>query len=327
MVSGSGSVVHIEDPQAPDAAGWVHLFVSDGSLDPSAGKDYVQYDFALTSGDYRTTYGRAEGPNPEASSVTTASYSMGFPDRWYEVDWQVGDSAPLLEGAKNVFPGGTCIRSNVTFAAGEGAFVANIDGPVRAIRSYVGANSGPKTQRTHLMYRDSVETVTDLRVHTIPGILDLVDWGEGAVGMTYRSSTIPGGVTIDGQPDVVPTDVPSWEAVHGEQGTVIMTSRVESDIAGLTPSWYWRDQRTAGTALCWGDNHYLGASGSSLRGPSGGWIDNTDPATPPFFELRGSRVVTFVPLGLTDGDAVTSIAEAVSDDVDAPVTLTVTPPA
>lgn len=325
VVSGSGVAVRVQDPQAPEAAGWVYLFISGGALDPSAGQDYVDYDFALTSGDYRTTYRRAQGPNPETSSVATRSYRISFTDRWYEVDWQVGDSPPLLEGMKNVFPGGSCGRSNRTFADAEGAFVANIDGPVRAIRSYVGANSGPKTQRTHLMYQDREEIVTDLRVHAIPGILDIADWSEGAVGMTYRSSTTPGGVTIDGNAESVSTAVPDWEAVHGARGAVVMTTRLDSNVPGITAEWYWRDQRTASTVLCWGDNSYLGASGSSIAGTGGGGIANTDPAASPFYDLSGTRVVTFVPGELTDGDAVSAIAELLADDIDTPVSLTVTP--
>ena len=83
--------------------------------------------------------------------------------------------------------------------------MANIDGPVRGIRSYVGANSGPNTQRTHLMYRDREDVVFDLRVHAIPSFMDFIDYNSAACGMTYRSSTVPGGVTINGVDDTVPT--------------------------------------------------------------------------------------------------------------------------
>ena len=65
----------------------------------------------------------------------------------------------------------------------------------------MGANSGPLTQRTHLMYRDREDVITDLRVHSIPGIMDFVDYSAAASGMTYRSSTLPGGATIAGHLD------------------------------------------------------------------------------------------------------------------------------
>ena len=51
-----------------------------GGLDPSAGRDYVRYGFALTSRAYKTTYQRATGPNPETSTVTTDVYQAGFTD-------------------------------------------------------------------------------------------------------------------------------------------------------------------------------------------------------------------------------------------------------
>ena len=46
---------------------------------------------------------------------------------------------------------------------------------MRAIRSYVGANSGPLTERTHVFYRDRYTIVTDLRVHAVPGPLTYHD--------------------------------------------------------------------------------------------------------------------------------------------------------
>lgn len=323
VLPGSGVAVEVHDPRDPDAEGWIHLFVSDGTLDPAAGRDYVDYDFELTSGDYRSTYKRAAGPNPETSSVTTDSYRISFPDRWFDVAWQVGDGPPLLEGTKNTFPG-TCGRSNTTFAAGEGAFVANIDGPVRAIRSYVGANSGPKTQRTHLMYRHHVEIQTDLRVHAIPGILDLLDWNENAVGMTYRSSTTPAGVTIDGSPDVVGSALPTWEAVHGEAGTIVSTSRIHSDVPGIEHTWNYRDERTGGVVHCWGDQAALGVSGSLTTGPGGGTLATTDPVDANHRTLRGVREAHFLP-GTTDGDVVNAVASELAEQTDAPLTFTVSP--
>ena len=158
VVHSSGVQVRLTDPIAAGERGSVYLFVSDGSLDPAAGQDYVNYDFNLTSGAYKTTYKRAAGPNAETSQVTTANYQLGFDDRWIENRWQISaggaTGTDILDGTKARFGLTTCVRSNLTFADGEGAFIANIDGPVRGIRSYVGANSGPLTERTHVMYRD-----------------------------------------------------------------------------------------------------------------------------------------------------------------------------
>ena len=322
VVAGSGIRIGLTDPRNTNERGYVYLFRASGSLDPSAGKDYVNYQFALTSGAYKTTYKRADGPNPETSKVTTATYEIQFTDRWMEVSWKVlasgASKADILDGHKNQFATSTCGRSNATFADAEGAFVANIDGPVRAIRSYVGANSGPLTQRTHIMYRDREDVITNLRVHAIPSIMDYLDYSSAAVGMTYRSSTAPNGVAIDGAADSISTALPTWEAVDGPQGRVYTRYKVsatQSSLAGGTTQFY-RDQTTATDPQCWGDASLYGASGSYVQTP----IDNSDPRSSPFATLTGVRTNQFLP----PAPDKTKVAEYAADwaaDVDQPLTV------
>ena len=69
-----------------------------------------------------------------------------------------------------------CDRSSATFIHSKTAFVANIDGPLRAIRSWFGANSGTITQRQIKMYEQMEVTTTFLRVHPIPGIFDYINF-------------------------------------------------------------------------------------------------------------------------------------------------------
>jgi hypothetical protein len=323
VVPGSGVQVRFDDPLADDHTGWVYLFLSDGSLTPDAGVDYVDYDFELVSGDYKTTYKRRTGPNPETSSVTTDRYTIAYPDRWYETVWQnhAGTGADILDGNKNQFALDVCGRSNATFAGEEGAFVANIDGPVRGIRSYVGANSGPLTQRTHLMYREHEVVDTDLRVHAIPAVMDYLDYSDAALGMTYRSSQVPGGVTVDRVPDAVGTAVPEWELVTGAPGSVFTTMRHDTDIP--TPGgfdnaidWLYRDEANPPEAQCWGDAHHTGVHGSWVVEA----IPNTDPRSPPFNTLEVERTVRFAPPGLTVDEAA-----AWSQQIDHPLVVGVTP--
>jgi hypothetical protein len=323
VVPGSGVVVQVDDPRASGATerGWVYLFASSGGLDPAAGQDYVDYDFLLTSGAYTTTYKRATGPNPETSRVVTPTYRAEFTDRWKEVTWKVlapgSNQVDVLDGNKNQFAIGSCGRSNETFAAGEGAFVANIDGPVRAIRSYVGANSGPLTQRTHLMYRDREDIITDLRVHAIPSVMDFLDYSSGAVGMTYRSSTVPGGVTIDGTNDAVSTAVPTWEAVDGVSGSIYTKNVLSSSVAGLAVSEFYRDQTTPPEAQCWGDGSLLGASGASV-----GAVPNTDPRAVPSATLQTRRIVQFAPPA-ADPAQIPTLAADWAADIDTPLQTSV----
>ena len=69
-----------------------------------------------------------------------------------------------------------CSRSTKSFMHGPTAFIANIDGPVRAIRSWVGANSGAITERQTKMYEQREDQSTYMRVHTIPGTFDYINF-------------------------------------------------------------------------------------------------------------------------------------------------------
>jgi hypothetical protein len=323
VVPGSGVQVQLDDPLGDDSQAWVHLFVS-STLDPAAGEDYVDYDFALTSGSYKTTYKRADGPNPETSSVTTDAYRIAYTDRWYETSWRIdagsATGVDILDGNKNQFALDFCGRSNATFADAEGAFVANIDGPVRGIRSYVGANSGPLTQRTHLMYRTQEVIVTDLRVHSIPAVMDYLDYSDAALGMTYRSSVVPGGVTVDRLPDPsVTTAIPEWEYVTGPQGTVMTKVLFETDIA--TPGgfqnavdWLYRDEASPSDEQCWGDAHHTGVHGSWVVET----IPDTDPRSASFKFLESTRIAYFADPSMTN-----DIAAAWSEQVETPLVATV----
>ncbi|CAN5451997.1 hypothetical protein BH10ACT1_BH10ACT1_30520 [soil metagenome] len=326
VVAGSGVAVQLDDPRDDDEQGWVYLFASTGSLSPSAGKDYVKYTFSLTSGAYKTTYLRAAGPNPETSKVVTPTYEASFTDRWMETSWKVRASGAsgvdVLDGAKSQFAPGTCGRSNVTFTQGEGAFVANIDGPVRAIRSYVGANSGPLTQRTHLMYRDREDVVTNLRVHAIPGVMDFVDLSTAAKGMTYRSSTVPGGVKVDGVADVVSTDLPTWESVDGPQGQLFSRSTFTSTVAGLAAGTrqFYRDATTPATnePQCWGDGSFIGATGPAVQTE----IPDTDPRNGVPATVTSTRVTQFA-APAADKAKIAAAAADWSADLAAPLVATV----
>ena len=65
---------------------------------------------------------------------------------------RAGGARDILDRHKNLFAPGNCGRSENTFSDGAGAIIVNKNGPVRAIRSYIGANSGTYTHREHLFY-------------------------------------------------------------------------------------------------------------------------------------------------------------------------------
>jgi hypothetical protein len=260
---GGGVEVRIADPAVANSVGFVYLFRSDGSLAPGAGKQYVTYSFGLNSGDYKATYNRLDGPNPENSTITGQTYSAHFSDRWLldRVSLSSGNKpgVDLVDRVMYRFPG-TCGRTEDTFDDAEGAFVVNKVGPVRALRSYIGANSGPNTQATHAFYDSAMETTIDLRVHAIPGVGASLDLNQQAFGMTFRNPQVTGGVPIDGNPDTVPAGTPSWWTMTGAQGSLGFASSFQSNLA-LTPSVYYQDDLTP-TNQCTGDGQAVADTGA-----------------------------------------------------------------
>lgn len=315
-IGGVGRELAIVDPDG-GTPGYIYFFYGAAGADPSAGEDHVAYTFSLDAGNYLDDYLRADGPNPESSTVVTDNYSMGMSDRWItdELRSNWGTGVDILDGHKARFGFNTCGRSNVTFADGEGAFIANIDGPIRGIRSYIGANSGPLTQRTEYFYEDRYEQVTDLRVHAIPGVMSFWDWSAAASGMEHGSSALTGTVTVDGTPDTVGTSTASWEFLEGAQGDLTMASTFSGTYTPTLEQIYV-DDTTPPFTECWGDGGYYGAFGQDIT--SG--IPNTDPRSAGFLTFQARQVAAFWPTNLSMADWAPIWATDVFQDLDATVT-------
>jgi hypothetical protein len=293
-IGGVGKEVAVVDPDG-GTVGYVYLYYGTAGVDPSAGIDHVTYTFVLDAGTYKDDYKRADGPNPESSTVVTDNYEMGFSDRWItdEMRSKWGTDVDILDGHKSRFSFATCGRSNATFSNAHGAFIANIDGPIRAIRSYIGANSGPLTQRTEYFYEDRYETITDLRVHPIPGVMSFWDWSAAAVGLEYGNSELAGTVTIDGTPDAVGTDLAAWEYVEGAQANISMVATFSGSYVPTLEQVYV-DDTTPSASECWGDGDYYGAAGQAIV--SG--IPDTDPRSNAFDTFQARQVAAFWPTNL-----------------------------
>ncbi len=336
---GAPTVIRLEDPLHPGEQRAIALYVSDGTLDPAAGKSYVDYDFSLDSGDYKTTYSFSGVPggdsgnpsggpaNTEDSTVTTPHYRLHLLSRWVTDGLRLpeGDipSTDLLDGDKAQVAYG-CGRSELTFSRGGGGFIANKSGPVRAIRSYIGANSGTYTQQDITYYERSEVIRTYLRVHPGINVIDqFLDFSPGAAGMTYRTSADPVGVTIDGVPDpgmetgsALGPEL-EWEQASGAQGSISTVSRVVTDIPTFTAGSYYQDDSTSpATMQCGGyaDDQAWGASGPAISGVG----VNTDPTLGPANSLTGTRTVFFDP-PFADAAAATAAAERHSEQVDNPL--------
>ncbi|HEV7734470.1 MAG TPA: hypothetical protein VGR62_20015 [Candidatus Binatia bacterium] len=304
VIASTGVKVTISDP-SDGGVGYAYLFRRSGALPPGAGQQYVTYAFSLASGPYLTTYNTSTGPNPESSTVTSPFYQRRFTDRWIQTELHItapgATGVDILDRHRPLFGPGVCGRSEDTFSAAEGAFVVNKSGPVRALRSYVGANSGPLSQREHVFYERREDIRTSLRVHAIPGIMDLFDYAPAATGMLYRNNNNTTGVLIDGNPDTVTAGLTLWELVTGVQGSLTRTSNLITDIGGLAPTSYYLDDSTPPIALCTGDAFAYGISGAWINQA----LPNTDPRTAPFNSLRSEQLLYFDSPGLTVADAQT----------------------
>ncbi|HMG44709.1 MAG TPA: hypothetical protein VK611_25470 [Acidimicrobiales bacterium] len=298
--SGQRVEVKLAEPGTASDVGHVYLFASDGSLDPGAGQHYVDYQFRLDSGDYKTTYKRTDGPNPENSTVTGTSYTAHHSDRWTMdgVTLRQGNKpdADVIDRVKydiQLF----CARNENTFNDEEGAFVVNRTGPVRAIRSYVGANSGPNTQNTQVFYDTSIATTVDLRVHAIPNVAAHLDFSREALGMTYRNAQVPDGVPIDGMPDTVAQGTPNWWTYSGPQGGIAASATYDVDATTAPQTWY-EDDDTPTNAQCTGDSQAIGDSGAFFNQ----WINCTDPGTNCSQHLKSSFRVVLTPPSTTPAE-------------------------
>ncbi len=305
VVRGSRVRLTVTDPRNGHVA-YAYLFRRVGtSLDPSANRRYVEYAFALASGAYKTTYKLDDGPNPETSKVTTSFYTRTFHDRWLDDSLTINagnaTGADILDRHKVLLGPGNCGRSEDTFDDAEGAFIANISGPVRAIRSYIGANSGPYTERTHVFYAQREDIVTDLRVHAIPGPVDFFDYSDAARSMGYSNDHNPGDVTIDGRADTVRDGTPLWEKVDGASGALTHVWSWTTDISPVpTTKLYYEDNDVNPTTQCTGDAQALGSSGFWITGN----LPNSDPHGGPASTLRGTRTMFYEAPGRSQFDAV-----------------------
>jgi hypothetical protein len=309
VIASSGLEVEMVDP-LDGGQGFVYLFETPGSLSPGAGLDYVSYTFKLLAGPYIPNYKMAQGPNPEDSEAGSALYRTHFSDRWIRDELNVttpgSSGADILDRHKNMFGPGNCARTEDTFSDAEGAFFANKDGPVRAIRSYMGANSGPLTQREHVFYEGRQDISTFLRVHSIGGVMDVYDYSPAASGITYYNDLNTAGVLVDGSPDVVSTGAILWEMVTGSQGSLIVAAALETDISGFAYTSYYSDNTTPSVEQCTGDDFEFATSGAWVNHG----IPNTDPSLGAFNTLTGRRIVYYESPGQTPSAAARRYAQA-----------------
>ena len=291
-------------------AGYVYLFWHDGRYPGDAGRPYVAYTFSLLSGSYKRTYnvkgipyttshpvGDALGANPEDSEVVTAFYRRHYADRWIEDEVEVraggATGVDLLDRWKIQFGPGNCVRTEYTGSAGRGAFIANRTGPVRAIRSVLGFNSGALMQQDSFFYERYYTAAFYYRGHPVHGgPMAYDDYSANASGMRLYSNLNPDGFLLDGDPDKPTEGDLEWEVLQGSQGTLVSAFDLVSDIPDLQRDSYYADEAPAEVTQCTGDTSLYGANGLRLHGP----MPNTDPTHEgPVYTLEYDRHQLYAP--------------------------------
>jgi hypothetical protein len=293
--------VKATDPLDASQFGYLYLFHSAKLTGGGAGTDGVHYNFSLDSGSYTATYKMGSnslapnntwGYNPEHSTVLTPSYGLKLGDRWLNNGLDITQSGAtgvnFLERTHYYVTVG-CGRTEDTFDGGasnpgEGAFVVNISGPVRAIRSYIGANSYLYTVNTDIYYPGRQDTVTEVRGHAgLPGYGSADDFVTGTSGLKY-SDPLNSGVVIDGTPDTVTpityttggTVPATWQMVSGAQGSLVTVRVLDTDITGLKVATVYEDRNPASPPQCTGDAAAWGQNGMNVTSPVGS-VPVTDP--------------------------------------------------
>ena len=256
---------------------YVYFFEQDGSYNLSAGMNLVDYDYNLLApGPFKDAY-VLNDYNPEDSYINTDYYQQHYSDDWLRdgLTLKTGNTPDddLLDYHKNQFNPGNCARHPGTFSAGSGMHVASFDGPIRAVRSWIGANSGNLITRTHFFYEQMDEVVTNFRVHSIRSFMGYFDFSTKAAGMTWYNEHNLEGFAVDGNPDPVDTTYANWSLMAGEQGSILINNRIESNFPVDTIFSYYSDQANSPIDQCIGDQNEVAAHGWWI----GQRLPNTDP--------------------------------------------------
>ena len=269
--------VSVRDPLS-DSTAYIYLFKSIGDLKPDADQDYVIYDFNLLAGSYIPNYNTDNGPNPEDSIVCSDYYCTHFSERWTcdEINIFAGEATgvDILDREKFLRAIGECHPTEDSCAGGWGAFFANKDGPVRAIRSSIGCVSGPWIQWDKFFYQQRQDMTFYIRAHPVSGVMFLYDYERTVEGLKYYNDLNLDGVLIDGSPDTVIAGEIKWEMVSGPPGTLIMSHYVETDIDPFPYTSYYSDDINHQVTPCTsGDGYEYGVSGIWRNAD----LPNTDP--------------------------------------------------
>jgi hypothetical protein len=333
VITNSRCEVEVLEPLSNNATlGYIYLFRQDGSLAQDAGMDYVDYDYDDFGGSYKDNYmvcynGEAD-LNPEDSWIHTANYSMHFLRRWEndQLILKKGNmpNTDIIDSHQYFVSLNNCVKTEITFSQRRGPIIANIDGPIRGIRSVMGAHSGTFMELTLLMTECRSDNVFYYRIHPSAGYFEARDFNTNAIGMNFYSDRNTGPFVIDGNRDddqFLSIEPSQWELVTGPQGSITSAYIYNTDVPlgtreefdqGLADGiveGYYKDRGAAETRKCSGDMASYGASGFHFRSRKctdrlRKWSEN--PTCAPEFVnfFQGVRFNYFLPPQVTTSEAI-----------------------
>lgn len=246
VISQTAIEIYVEN-SAPGAEKYVYVFQQDGSLQQGAGQSYVDYNFELENGAiYPDDFNFLTDEEEENSSITTEHYYWEFDNTWEIDKVRLGTNATEWFVDNEIWTDSD--TSSSSFYEGNKCFIANKSGPVRAIRSYMGAGDNPYFQRTHFFYEKRQDISTKVNIDESAQVYgDVWETDETNGSILYRNnidvSVLPL-IEFDEDNDLISstlyTEIPlQWElfTIPGE-GAIISTHELISNYSDLSAQGY-----------------------------------------------------------------------------------------
>ncbi|MEL6941394.1 MAG: T9SS type A sorting domain-containing protein, partial [Bacteroidota bacterium] len=172
-----------------------------------------------------------------------------------------------------------------SFSTSRGVIVSSVDGPVRAIRSVMGTNSGIYNQQSIFFTKCRAYYRNDFRVHDattadVSQAYDMFDWSDVMNGASYSNSYNLTPVTVNGNQDNLNNNkLPEWALYEGDQGSIVINASIVKNSnhytfgetlqdvvqregnAGTAWDAYYDDSGSGTTYKCTGDNRAYGSAG------------------------------------------------------------------
>lgn len=239
--------IAVTDPLHPGETAWAYLYRS-STLTGQITTDYIQYD-------------------PGLRVFTSDRFKLGLlPGKLGAETLEMnGSGVDILDRTK------VRVSTNILGTLTEDALppIQNLqvlhDGRVRAIAGV----SSDSIQIVTIAYRSLFHDIVAIDLSSYPVVIHWVrvssDYNDKAIGSIYYDANSGTAVSVDGQPDTVPS-LPStnWWQLSGSTGTVVQV--IDTAGIGGTPSNYYKDDATVDSGDT-GDKRSFADSGPRVESP------------------------------------------------------------